>query len=73
MNNERGYYDSVTGGNDIGPIAAKSMSRLVVTLAMTMPAMANVMASVNGEMTMELNKFIIVNLIEVHLWWQPAN
>ena len=45
------------------------MSRLVVTLAIA----DIVMASANGEMTMELNKFIIVNLIEVHLWWQPAN
>lgn len=44
-------------------------SRLVVILALA----GIVMASVNGEMIMELNKFIIVNLIEVQLWWQPAN
>lgn len=44
-------------------------SRLEVILALA----DIVMASANGEMTMELNKFIIVNLIEVHLWWQPAN
>ncbi|MGB1874681.1 MAG: hypothetical protein ACPH5P_03020 [Akkermansiaceae bacterium] len=69
MNNERGYYGLVTGGNDIGSIAAKSMSRLLMILAIA----DIVMASANGEMTMELNKFIIVNLIEVHLWWQPAN